>query len=395
MDTFEALQAHFQKTYGNMGTPVYLDRPKGRGRVQDGEVVNTMRKDNMEEAKTTLRDHGFREDSDEYQEKLQDLLEGIRRRKAEKGSQSTEKAGEVFSAFQNLLKVSTSMERRGEGGGSNPGVAKRAWGIIFRIRPDLKGDNRAQPGWTPGSGDKPRGSNPYLAYQLAYTYVESGERGPLPEEIYHLLGKQPPSSVKTGVENAIQNMQKAHISPALANLLSAAAGWALSADVASKEIPPHMAQEWERTLSHRDKVRLQEEMIRKLRNKVRKSDDGPFLEQFEILYKDHAPVPPRQGLMFDPVKHRWTRPEKIGRTVWEVQGHKRFRGTGTGAHERGRSQRGHGGYGQGRSEAGSRFRSTGDVGRLHPHEAKHPGQTTLLPLKRRKKTERRKHAKKK
>ena len=136
-------------------------------------------------------------------------------------------------------------------------------------------------------------------------------------------------------------------------------------------------------------------MIRKLRNKVRKSDDGPFLEQFEILYNDHAPVPPRQGLMFDPVKHRWTRPEKIGRTVWEVQGHKRFRGTGTGAHERGRSQRGHGGYGQGSSEAGRRFRSTGDVGRLHPHEAKHPGQTTLLPLKRRKKTERRKHAKKK
>jgi len=93
--------------------------------------------------------------------------------------------------------------------------------------------------------------------------------------------------------------------------------------------------------------------------------------------KDHAPIPPRYGLQWDAVKHRWTRPEKIGRTVWEVQGHKRFRGTGTGAHERGRRAGGSGGYGVGSSEAGRRFRSVGDVGRVHPHEAKQPGQKEL------------------
>ena len=96
-----------------------------------------------------------------------------------------------------------------------------------------------------------------------------------------------------------------------------------------------------------------------------------------MFYKDHAPIPPRYGLLWDAVKHRWTRPEKVGRTVWEVQGKKRFRGTGTGAHERGRKAGGSGGYGVGSAEAGRRFRSTGDVGALHPHETKHPGQKTL------------------
>ena len=38
---------------------------------------------------------------------------------------------------------------------------------------------------------------------------------------------------------------------------------------------------------------------------------------------------------------------------------------------------GSGGYGSGSSEAGRRFRSTGDIGRLHPHESKHPGQQRL------------------
>ena len=47
--------------------------------------------------------------------------------------------------------------------------------------------------------------------------------------------------------------------------------------------------------------------------------------------KDHLPIPPRPGLVWDQIKHRWTRPEKAGLTVAEVQGGKRFRGVGTGA----------------------------------------------------------------
>ena len=86
--------------------------------------------------------------------------------------------------------------------------------------------------------------------------------------------------------------------------------------------------------------------------------------------KDHAPVPPRQGLMWDPVKHRWTRQENIGRTVTEVQGSKRFRGTGTGVHER--SVGGHGTGSTRRLQEGRRFRGVTDVGRSRPHETSHP-----------------------
>jgi hypothetical protein len=52
------------------------------------------------------------------------------------------------------------------------------------------------------------------------------------------------------------------------------------------------------------------------------------------LSKDHLPIPPRQGEVWDGVKHRWVKPENAGRTVAEVQGEKRFRGSGTGTQQR-------------------------------------------------------------
>lgn len=52
------------------------------------------------------------------------------------------------------------------------------------------------------------------------------------------------------------------------------------------------------------------------------------------LSKDHLPIPPRQGEVWDGVKHRWVKPENAGRTVAEVQGEKRFRGSGTGSQQR-------------------------------------------------------------
>jgi len=56
-----------------------------------------------------------------------------------------------------------------------------------------------------------------------------------------------------------------------------------------------------------------------------------------MLMKDHLPMPPRQGEVWDELKHRWVKPENAGRTVAEVQGEKRIRGSGVGAHERGLS----------------------------------------------------------
>jgi hypothetical protein len=52
------------------------------------------------------------------------------------------------------------------------------------------------------------------------------------------------------------------------------------------------------------------------------------------LSKDHLPIPPRQGEVWDGVKHRWVRQENVGRTVTEVQGEKRFRGSGTGTQQK-------------------------------------------------------------
>ena len=54
-----------------------------------------------------------------------------------------------------------------------------------------------------------------------------------------------------------------------------------------------------------------------------------------MLMKDHLPIPPRQGEVWDAVKHRWVKPENAGRTVAEVQGeHKRVSGSVTGQHQR-------------------------------------------------------------
>ena len=81
-------------------------------------------------------------------------------------------------------------------------------------------------------------------------------------------------------------------------------------------------------------------------------------------------VPPRQGLLWDAVKHRWTRPENVGRTVTEVQGSKRFRGVGTGVHERSIA-----GHGRGKTrlvESGRRFKGTADAGSDRPHHTPAP-----------------------
>ena len=77
------------------------------------------------------------------------------------------------------------------------------------------------------------------------------------------------------------------------------------------------------------------------------------------------------------MKHRWTRPENVGHTVTEVQGKKRIRGTGTGAHER--SVGGHGSGKVRQVEAGRRFKGASDAGVIRPHESK------VVPTKAKKK----------
>jgi hypothetical protein len=73
------------------------------------------------------------------------------------------------------------------------------------------------------------------------------------------------------------------------------------------------------------------------------------------LIKDHLPFPPRRGLIWDNTKHRWVRPEMAGKTVVDVGGRKRIRGSGTGIHQRAVQQK----RGIRRGEAVLRFREAG------------------------------------
>jgi len=195
-----------------------------------------------------------------------------------------------------------------------------------------------------------------------------------------------------GKDYGIAAMQK-QFPPALASLMSAAAGWAFSGDVGKVgQMTEGQSREWERTLSAADRRKMERSMRSKMRRKsvdktLDKSSFDALKEYFNdssdeyikrspenndfLVQKDHSVLPPRQGLMWDAVKHRWTRPENVGHTVTEVQGKKRLRGVGTGAHER--SVSGHGTGKTRQVEAGRRFKSTADVGALTPHDSKPAG----------------------
>ena len=188
-------------------------------------------------------------------------------------------------------------------------------------------------------------------------------------------------------EKSAQKMVLKSFPPALASLMSAAAGWALGGDLGRVgQMNPDQAREWERTLSAAER----RDMERTLRSKMRRksADTSLHKDAFESLkshyedstdtyikrtplinmLKDHSSIPPRQGLQWDAVKHRWTRPENVGHTVTEVQGKKRIRGTGAGAHERSV-----GGHGSGKArgvESGRRFKGAADAGVVRPHDSK-------------------------
>ena len=379
MDAFNKLEQFLLKNMGNIGATRGIMNTPSDITVEDTELRH-ITKGHEEEAARTVRDHGFDPDSPEGQAKIKEVLEAIARKKSDQGVQKTLELADFLEKVAGSGAYIDPERGSHKYAGNEPECAGFAWNTIKEeLGEEYGGDVRADmgPDWEKGASNKSTDTAVYNYYQRLFDYCMGGYRGAQPT----FEGGADDDDKKK--EKAVQLMLSKGMSPALANLLAAAAGWALSSDVASKEIPSHMSQEWERTLSRKEKERLQEEMLRKLGKKVRKSDDGNFLDELELIYKDHAPIPPRQGLMFDAVKHRWTRPEKIGRTVWEVQGHKRFRGTGTGAHERGRAQKGHGGYGAGSTEAGRRFKSTGDVSRQHTTETHHPKEKPLASHKRR------------
>ena len=192
-----------------------------------------------------------------------------------------------------------------------------------------------------------------------------------------------------------EKIKKSSTLSSIASLLGYGAGWAMSdtfTEAPRGRMTPSQQRDWERLVrsSMRRKKGLTKEAIDDLRTYYNDQSDTyvrrkPIDNALNII-KDHAPIPPRQGLVWDEQKKHWTRPEHIGHSVVEVQGKKRVRGTGTGVHEHNLAVGRTGGKGSGMSaEAGRRFRSAADAGIANPHESKHPSKhhlNTTKPAKR-------------
>ena len=245
--------------------------------------------------------------------------------------------------------------------------------------------------WEDGKIDKATMpiTNPGISYAPASTQKPKKDKNDRLQKTVDQKSKgySAAASIK---KNSNEPLQK--ISPGLARLMGAAAGWALSDSIVEAggssprgQMSPAQQREWERlvrnsmrrgrglTKEHMDNLRghwndLSDVYVRRV-----PINNSLNIRKEVILSKDHLPIPPRQGLMFDPVKHRWTSPDKMGRTVTEVQGKKRIRGSGTGVHEHSLKTGRIGGKGAGASaEAGRRFKGAADVGVQHPHETSNP-----------------------
>ena len=245
------------------------------------------------------------------------------------------------------------------------------------------------------------------------------------EVVAEELGGEKKEKKKSKKKEAMQKATPINkdVSPELARLLASAIGWATSDDLVRSgggsprgERLISVQSEWEDALRREEKRKDEQERKRSERRsaadrrrderrmrramRTRKSMDefpeyhnvqkfwseksdeyhrktpvkgGAIAKAMEIvvdLLKDHAPLPPRQGLVWDAVKHKWVRPENHGRTVAEVQGKaKRVRGHGVGQRER--KVGGHGGGATRFSELGRRFKGTTDSGTMRPHEKAH------------------------
>ena len=315
-------------------------------------------KDISDEAKLAAKDDGHEEGTDGFNKAVARIQRGI----SKKNSQ------------ENTAKATVQKGERGEDYWND----SKAMATAHLIRQgECEGGDRGKTGQAPpwGEGDFARGTEC------------AQKRDSLSDIIDDKAKKSKKKS--TSSQKMLQKKEEVpfeKLSPGVQSLLAFGAGWALSGDLVNNEVPPHLVREWERAIERQASEAERRRLENKIKRSVRKSEEEAFtiLNDFFLL-KDHSPVPPRVGLMWDAVKHRWTRPERVGRTVWELSGHKRIRGTGTGSHERSTKVGGIGGRGAGSASAGRRFRSLGDTGKLNPHDGPKSvsakGRTTHPALK--------------
>ena len=213
MSAFDALQKYYSSP-GNMGAPRATMREESSenpAHVVDGELVhggrpveNSVEKDDLGEAKQTVSD----------QPDIEQILEGIRAKNADAESSNRR------------IKKALPHDRGWSSSKSKPAVATKAWGIFYRIHPELRGDFRDTPGYQTGDSPKSMDKKEYRKYARIYDAVESGEKA---ERVKAQKGRR---AERQASQKAIINMEKASVSP-------------------------HLAQEWDRASSVREKKELQ------------------------------------------------------------------------------------------------------------------------------------------
>jgi hypothetical protein len=179
--------------------------------------------------------------------------------------------------------------------------------------------------------------------------VESGQTAEQAEtfqqQVNRSKGGGPTARERRQVDRAYKraSMSKKSFNPALASLLAVSAGFAASDAVVNAS-----GARGARSITD-DQLNLFNVMANKRRGKK--------------LRKEHSPLPPIQGLVWDEGAKRWRKPENVGKTASEVQGKKRIRGSALGqtAKTPGGTSAGKG-RGRGYSRGRAQRIATGDIG---------------------------------
>jgi len=236
----------------------------------------------------------------------------------------------------------TTKQKKFEGGvlGAIGGAAKGAGEELSRFRSEKAGAGGGQTQQPEQSG-----ADQDIFGQQASRSRGGGQTGQQRRITGRAFGNQGAASKQSpqNVQNRPRPGVAKSFNPALASLLAVSAGFAASDAVVNAS-----GARGARSITD-DQLNLFNVMANKRRGRK--------------LRKEHAPLPPIQGLVWDEGAKRWRKPENVGKTASEVQGKKRIRGSAIG-----QTAKTPGGTaaGKGRGRAYSRGRAqrvaAGDIG---------------------------------
>jgi len=269
----------------------------------------------------------------------------------------------VRTAAKNVATGQKGFGTRTEG--KVKGAAKDVLGKIGEgFKTELGNFRRDQAGIGGGPAKPPQQSEAdqdMFAQQTGRKQTQQTKRNQRMYQRMSASGGQAGGKSPQNVQNRQPVGQIKSFNPALASLLAVSAGFAASDAVVNAS-----GARGARSITD-DQLNLFNVMANKKRGKK--------------LRKEHSPLPPIQGLVWDEGAKRWRKPENVGKTASEVQGKKRIRGSALGqtAKSPGGTSAGKG-RGRGYSKGRAQRIATGDIG-----VAGIPGSKTASKKRRRRK----------